>query len=84
MVIVTTNNPKNSEEISKILNPLLLHHSIYKNRELPTFSFPFSPPSFNIGKKYEFCLNHVMSIKNPQQVKRQLEEADNIVICYIF
>ncbi len=68
LVIVTTNNQNNAEEISKILNPLLLHHSLCENRELPTFAFPFSPPSFNIGKKYEFCLNHVIRIKNPMDI----------------
>ena len=68
LVIVTTKKQDACEEIGKILNPLLLHHSIYDNRELPTFSFPLSPPSFNIGKKYEFCLNHVIGIKNPMDI----------------
>jgi len=68
LVIVTAKKQYECEEISKILNPLLLHHSIYKNRELPTFSFPLSPPSFKIGKKYEFCLNHVMSLQNPMDI----------------
>mgnify|MGYP001158792465 FL=1 len=68
LAIVTTINKKDSEEISKILNPLLLHHSLYSNGELPTFAFPFSPPSFNIGKKYEFCLNHVIEIKDPMDI----------------
>ena len=68
LAIVTTKNKKDGEEISKILNPLLLHHSLYSNGELPTFAFPFSPPSFNIGKKYEFCLNHVLEIKGPMDI----------------
>ena len=68
LVVVTAKKQYECEEISKILNPLLLHHSLFKNNELPTFSFPLSPPSFNIGKKYEFCLNHVMIINNPMDI----------------
>ena len=68
LVVVTAEKQYECEEISKILNPLLFHHSLYNNRELPTFSFPLSPPSFKIGKKYEFCLNHVISVKNPMDI----------------
>ena len=68
LVVVTAKKQYECEEISKILNPLLLHHSLFKNTELPTFSFPLSPPSFNIGKKYAFCLNHVISVKNPMVI----------------
>ena len=68
LAIVNTRKKKDSEEISKILNPLLLHHSLYKNGELPTFAFPFSPPSFEMGEKYEFCLNHVIEIKDPMDL----------------
>ena len=68
LVVVTAKKQYECEEISKILNPLLLHHSLFKKTELPPFSFPLSPPSFNIGKKYAFCLNHVISEKNPMDI----------------
>lgn len=71
--IVTAQNQHNAEEIGKILNPLLLHHSLFEDGELPTFAFPFSPPSFNLGAKYEFCLNHTIKLKDPMEIF-QLEE----------
>ena len=72
--IVTAQTQNEAEEIGKILNPLLLHHSLFETGELPTFSFPFSPPSFNMGAKYEFCLNHAIELKNPMDIF-QLKEA---------
>ncbi|MDG2355838.1 MAG: acyclic terpene utilization AtuA family protein [Paracoccaceae bacterium] len=71
--IVTAQSPNDAEEIGKILNPLLLHHSLFEKGELPTFAFPFSPPSFNAGAKYEFCLNHAINLKDPMDIF-QLEE----------
>ena len=71
--IVTADHQNDAEEIAKILNPLFLHHSIFEEGELPTFAFPFSPPSFNVGPKYEFCLNHTIELKDPMDIFR-LEE----------
>ena len=55
---------------------LFLHHSIFEEGELPTFAFPFSPPSFNVGPKYEFCLNHTIELKDPMDIFH-LEEYSN-------
>ena len=67
--IVTAETEDDANEISKILNPFLLHHSIGDDEE-PTFAFPFSPPEISRGPVYEFCLNHVMTLNDPMDAFR--------------
>jgi len=63
--IVTAQAPQVVEEISKMLNPYLLHHPLTADEEQPTFAFPFSPAEIERGEVFEFCLNHVMTLANP-------------------
>ena len=70
LVLVTSKEQSTSEEIANILNPLLLHHALYQKGDLPTFAFPFSPPSFNLGPKFEFCLNHTIRVNDPMEIFR--------------
>lgn len=65
MGIVTAPNEALSREVSKILNPYLLHHPLPDDEEMPTFAFPFSPTELPRGEIYEFCLNHVMALDDP-------------------
>jgi len=65
MGIVTAKTPELTEEISKMLDPYLLHHPLTQEEEQPTFAFPFSPAGIQRGAIYEFCLNHVLEIQNP-------------------
>ncbi len=63
--IVTAPSEAVSREVAKILNPYLLHHPLTEEEEMPTFAFPFSPTEMQRGEIYEFCLNHVLELKNP-------------------
>ncbi len=63
--IVTAATPALAMEISKMLNPYLLHHPLTPDEEQPTFAFPFSPPEMDRGAIYAFCLNHVLELENP-------------------
>ncbi len=63
--IVTAKTEALAEEIGKMLNPYLLHHSLSEEEEMPTFAFPFSPAEIQRGAIYEFCLNHVMQLDHP-------------------
>lgn len=65
MGFVTAQSPQKAQEIGKILNPYLLHHPLTQEEEQPTFAFQFSPAEVPVGPVYEFCLNHVMELKNP-------------------
>ncbi len=68
--IVTAQTPQLVDEIGKMLNPYLLHHPLTREEEQPTFAFPFSPAEVNRGEIYEFCLNHVMTLKDPMEAFR--------------
>jgi len=65
--IVTAETAPLAQEISKMLNPYLLHHPLTQSEEQPTFAFPFSPAEIQRGAVYEFCLNHVMYLDDPMQ-----------------
>lgn len=68
--IVTAQTPELVNEIGKMLNPYLLHHPLTADEEQPTFAFPFSPAEIERGEIFEFCLNHVMTLKNPMDAFR--------------
>ncbi len=59
-----------ASEISKLLNPYMLHHPLTENEELPTFAFLFSPPEMHRGQIYEFVLNHVLHLDDPMDAFR--------------
>ena len=65
--IVTAPSEIVAKEVSKMLNPYLLHMPLTEDEEMPTFAFPFSPNEINRGEIYEFCLNHVMELDDPMQ-----------------
>lgn len=65
LAIITSDCQETTDEISRILNPLLLHHPLTTDEELPTFAFPFSPAHISRGKVYEFKLNHILSLQRP-------------------
>lgn len=67
MGFVTANSLQQAQEIGKILNPYLLHHPLTQEEEQPTFAFQFSPAEVPVGPVYEFCLNHVMELKDPME-----------------
>ena len=65
--IVTAGSRDAVDEIGKILNPYLLHHPLTLGEEQPTFAFPFSPAELERGEVFEFCLNHVMELRDPME-----------------
>ncbi len=68
--IVTAGSPEVVDEIGKMLNPYLLHHPLTIGEEQPTFAFPFSPAEIERGEVFEFCLNHVMELRDPMEAFR--------------
>lgn len=70
MGFVTAGSLLQAQEIGKILNPYLLHHPLTQEEEQPTFAFQFSPAEVPVGPVYEFCLNHVMELKDPMEAFR--------------
>ncbi len=68
--VVTAGTADAVDEIGKMLNPYLLHHPLTIGEEQPTFAFPFSPAEIERGELYEFCLNHVMELRDPMDAFR--------------
>ncbi len=67
LAIVTAESQARAGEIAKMINPLLLHHGLTDEEEMPTFAFPFSPAEIDRGAAWEFCLNHVMTLSDPME-----------------
>ncbi len=70
LAIVTAESAALASEVAKILNPYLLHQPLTPDEPMPTFAFPFSPPEMARGEVYEFCLNHVLELKEPMEAFR--------------
>jgi len=74
LAIATAPTEAQATEISKILNPYLLHHALTEDEPMPTFAFPFSPAEMNRGALYEFCLHHVLPLSDPMSAFRLVTE----------
>lgn len=70
LLTVTADSQKKSTQIAKAFNPLLLHHSIFPKRQMPSFGFIFSPAEIEKGQIYEFKLYHTISISDPLELVR--------------
>lgn len=68
MTLITAKDQETTDEISQMLNPLLLHNPLSPNEELPTFAFPFSPADIKRGPIYSFCLHHTWELKEPLEI----------------
>lgn len=64
-LVVTANTQTKATELSKLINPFLLHHPLEEYEDYPTFAFPFSPAQIDRGILYEFGINHVMILEDP-------------------
>ena len=70
LLTVTANEQARATQIAKAFNPLLLHHSIFPGRQMPSFAFIFSPAEIEKGIIYEFKLYHVMDVDDPLSMVR--------------
>ena len=68
LCIITAQTQEISIEVSKLINPFLLHYPLTKNEELPTFAFPFSPVHADRGALFEFGLNHKLKLNDPMSI----------------
>lgn len=65
MMTVTADTQALATQIAKAFNPLLLHHNIYEGKQMPSFSFIFSPAEIERGAIYEFKLYHTVTLEDP-------------------
>lgn len=65
LLIITANSQATASDLSRIINPFLLHYPLTDNEDLPTFAFPYSPAHCERGAIYEFALNHLLELDDP-------------------
>jgi hypothetical protein len=70
MLTVTADNQILATQVAKAFNPLLLHLSIFPDKQMPSFGFVFSPAEIERGQIYEFKLFHTVSIDDPLELVR--------------
>ena len=70
MALVTAGLQDQATEIAKYCNPYLLHFPLDPDGPMPSFAFPFSPAEVEMGRQYEFKLNHVVAIDDPLELAR--------------
>ncbi|MDD3404612.1 MAG: acyclic terpene utilization AtuA family protein [Hespellia sp.] len=70
MMTVTADTQEMATQIMKAFNPLLLHHNIFEGKQMPSYSFIFSPAEMERGAIYEFKLYHTISVEDPMKLVR--------------
>ena len=65
LLIITATDQMIATDLSKLINPFLLHYPLSEQEDLPTFAFPYSPAHSDRGALYEFALNHVLTLDAP-------------------
>lgn len=71
MTLVTADAQDVATEIAKYCNPYLLHFPLDPSDPLPSFALAFSPAEVELGKLYEFKLNHVVATSSPTELVRR-------------
>lgn len=70
LLTVTADNQALATQVAKAFNPLLLHHPLFPDRQMPSFGFVFSPAEIERGAIYEFKLYHTISVETPLDLVR--------------
>jgi hypothetical protein len=65
LLIITAMDQETATDLSKLINPFLLHFPLTAHEDLPTFAFPYSPAHTDRGAIYEFAMNHVLELADP-------------------
>lgn len=74
MTLVWAPTQELATEIAKYCNPMLLHFPLNPDDPLPSFAFPFSPAEVELGRQFEFKLNHVAAVESPDAFARTVVE----------
>jgi hypothetical protein len=70
LFVATAQTQQIASQIAKTCNGLFFHFPIDLNKEMPSYSFPFSPADVDRGPVYEFKLNHVVETEDPMELVR--------------
>jgi hypothetical protein len=70
VLLVTAPDQSTATRVVKLANPYLLHLPLPRMRHLPSFAFMASPAEIERGPLYEFFLNHVVHVDEPDELSR--------------
>ena len=70
LLVATAETEELALRIAKICNPYFFHFPLRRDKELPSYGFPFSPAEIQLGRTYEFVLNHVVETTDGMELVR--------------
>ena len=70
LFVATARTQQIASQIAKTCNGMFFHFPVDMNKELPSYSFAFSPADVDRGPVYEFRLNHVIDTQDPMELVR--------------
>lgn len=70
MLVATAETKELALRIAKICNPYFFHFPLGREKELPSYAFPFSPAEIELGQAQEFVLNHVVETTDGLELVR--------------
>jgi hypothetical protein len=70
MFVATARSQALATQIAKVCNPMFFHFPVGKEKEMPSYGFPFSPAEIERGEVFEFHLNHIVETASPSELVR--------------
>ncbi|MBO9708260.1 MAG: acyclic terpene utilization AtuA family protein [Caulobacter sp.] len=71
LLVATAETKELALRIAKICNPYFFHFPMRRDKELPSYGFPFSPAEIELGRTYAFVLNHVVETTDGHELVRR-------------
>lgn len=62
VTVSTATSQETANDLSKVINPFLLHHPLTVHEDLPTFAFPYSPTHLKRNALCKFSMSHVLEM----------------------
>ncbi|MDP1619263.1 acyclic terpene utilization AtuA family protein [Phenylobacterium sp.] len=70
LFVATAETQAMATQIANACNPYFFHFPLLRDKELPSYGFPFTPAEIERGPIYEFKLNHVVEVDDPMELVR--------------
>jgi hypothetical protein len=70
LLVITAATQSLATRMSKACNPLFFHFPLDRGMPIPSYAFPFTPAEIERGRVFEFYLNHVVEVVEPQELVR--------------
>lgn len=72
LFVATAETRELALRIAKICNPYFFHFPVRRDKELPSYAFPFSPAEIELGRTYAFVLNHIVETIDGHELVRRV------------